>query len=1050
MPVDRPLPSFAERWLLCVVRYRIIVVLLTIACVAVGATLATRLQKDTSANAYIEPGNPALLYRERVIDGFGLKEPIVVVVRNTRDGILNEASLELVRTLVRRLEATPNIDADRIVSLVSQSGIVGGSEGLEIGPLLPDGDIDAATIARLRAIVDDVPLYDGTLISKDRSATIIVAELLDESMNAQSYRDVLALTASVAKPADAELFVAGAGAITGYFSSYIDRDAGRLVPFAALAITVILFCAFFTIRAALVPMAIAVATIVVTLGTMAASNIAFYAITNGMVVVLIGICVAEPMHVFGEYYALLRDRPGATNEELVLAALAGVWRPIALTSITTLGGFLSLWFTSTMPPIRYFGLFGAFGVLIAWILTVTFLPACMSLLRKRPSRRMRDAENPSGALDRLGAAVIAHPKSILAMACVVTGLALLGAAQVRVDHARIENFNASEPLYVADREINRTLAGTNQLDIVIESQEKDGVLAPDVLRRIERLQAFLTSMPEVGGTTSIADYLKQLNRALNANALAAWRIPDDPELIAQLMLTYQASAPPTELQSLIDTAGTSALVRAYLRADRWSAQRRVVRAAQGYIDREFAGSGAQATLTGRVMLDYEWVQSVASGHAWSVIVSTLTVLLMCIAMFRSVRDGLLCLAPLIVSVAGVYAVMGVADIWLGVATSMFASVAIGLGIDFAIHMVARARKAALMTDAVDAQLQYVYRSTGRAVLFNAAAVGIGFAVVTLSAAPPIRMFGVLVATAMVGAFVAALTVLPALLKVIGEHGARRRAALPSAPLRGTSLLAVIAALALAPATPGVRADDTGSAMAIMAEVANRPEGTSVDRVARIQLIDRHGGSREQVARALRKNVDDGRRMAIFYEAPANIRGTSFLVFDYPGEARENDQWLYLPALRKVRRVPASDRGDYFLGTDLTFDEIRNDNRVTMTDWVFVAAGDDSIEGVRCMLVDGATASERIARELGYGRARWCIDRSVKMARRVEYWDRNGRLLKTVTNSGIVQVDGIWTASRIDVTNHKTGHRTTIRFSDTRFNAELADSLFTQRQMERGL
>lgn len=1040
-------PSLVERWLKFVVRHRFLVLALVLLAIVGAGVAATRLHKDTTANAYIEPGNPALVYRERVIETFGLKEPLVVVVRSReRDGIFRADTLELVREIVHRLEKMPNVDTDRVVSLVSQSGIAGGPDGLAIGPLLPDGPIDAAAIAHLRRTVDATTLYDGTVISTDRTATVIVAELLDESKNAASYQDVLQLSRDVAKPGESEIFVAGAGAITGYFSSYIDRDAGRLVPFAALAITIVLFCAFFTIRAAVIPMLIAVATVVATLGAMAASGVAFYAITNGMVVVLIGICVAEPMHVFGEYYALLRGQPDAANGDLVVSALAGVWRPILLTSITTLGGFLSLWFTSTMPPIRYFGLFGAFGVLVAWVLTVTFLPAVMAMLRKRPSKRILSDASSHGLIGRIGDVVVAYPRSVLLTASVLTALALLAASQVRVDHARIENFNEGEAIHIADREINRTLAGTNQLDIVIESPRDDGVLTPDALRHMQALQAFLRSLQEVGGTTSIVDYVKQLNGAMHSDEPGSWRVPDDPQLIAQLMLTYQASAPPTEFQSLVDTTGSSALIRAYLRADRWSEQRRVVRATQQFVDREFAGSGLKATLTGRVMLDYEWVQSVASGHVWSVVVSTLTVLLMCIAIFRSIRDGLLCLAPLFVSVAGVYAVMGLADIWLGVATSMFASVAIGLGIDFAIHMVARAKKAASFTDDVDEQIRYVYRSTGRAVLFNATAVGIGFGIVTLSAAPPIRMFGVLVATAMVGAFFAAITVLPAILKLVAEREARRPGRV-SAAIANSVIMATVAAFAFLGIAPRAHAD---TANALMATVADRPEGASVDRIARIQLIDKRGAMREQVARAVRKNVDDGRRMAIFYQAPANIRGTAFLVFDYRDDAKDNDQWLYLPALRKVRRVPASDRGDYFLGTDLTFDEIRNDNRVTLTDWTFQAVGESEVDGERCTLVSGVAASDAIADELGYSRARWCIDRQAQLARRIEYWDRTGNALKTVRNRSIERIDGVWTASRIEVENHKTGHRTLIEFTDSKFNALLADGLFTQQQMERGL
>lgn len=1046
------------RWLRFVVDYRWLVLAVTFASLVAAGVLAGCLHKDTSANAYIEPGNPALLYRERVIDTFGLKEPVVIALRSNGDGgILTEDGLKSVRSLVERLEAVPNIDLDRITSLVSRSAIAGGVEGLEVSPLLPAGEVDAEMVRRVRDAVDASPLYDGTLVSKDRTATIIAAELLDEKLNAETYQAVLELSRSLPMAQDMEVFVAGAGAITGYFSSYIDRDAGRLVPFTALAVTIVLFCAFFTIRSAALPMFIAAATIVVTLGAMAASGVAFYAITNGMVVVLIGISVAEPMHLFGEYYSLLRERPHERNAALVIAAMQNVWRPIALTSLTTVVGFLSLWATSTMPPIRYFGLFGALGVAVAWVLTVSWLPAVMTLLSPKPSRLMQrvdsDIADPAGRMVlKLGSFVTRGPRAVLLVSSVLCGVALAAATLVRVDHARIENFNKSEPLYVADREINRTLAGTNHLDIVIEAGAADGILEPATLHKMEALQRYVQTLEGVGAVTSIVDYIKQLNRAVDGGGEASYIIPDDGSLIAQLMLTYQASAPPTEFQSLIDSANRTALVRVWLQADRWSEQRKVVLATRSYIEREFGSGPVTATLTGRVMLDYEWVQSVSSGHALSVIASTLSVLLMCIVIFRSFRDGLLCLAPLFVSVVLVYAVMGLFDIWLGVATSMFAAVAIGLGIDLAIHMVARARKAERMGLDTDAAIVYVYRSTGRAVLFNAAAVGLGFGILTLSAAPPIRMFGILVATAIVGAFVAALTVLPALLKVMGGSVPHPRRRVTDGPLEGVvPVVAVVIAIASAfHATPTRAAEADANADRIMQALAARPEGASADRTVRIKLIDRNGGVREQLARALRKNVTDGRRMAIFYLAPANIRGTSFLVFDYSAPDVANDQWLYLPALRKVRRIPAADRGDYFLGTDLTFDEIRNDNRVTLADWTFRRIGTDEVDGARCESVEGAAASEQIARELGYALARWCVDEQTLIARRIEYWDRSGSLLKTLANREPQLIDGVWSASRIEVKNHKTGHSTVLAFESSRFDGKVSDALLTPQQMERGL
>jgi outer membrane lipoprotein-sorting protein len=310
------------------------------------------------------------------------------------------------------------------------------------------------------------------------------------------------------------------------------------------------------------------------------------------------------------------------------------------------------------------------------------------------------------------------------------------------------------------------------------------------------------------------------------------------------------------------------------------------------------------------------------------------------------------------------------------------------------------------------------------------------------------MFGVLVSIAIAGAFVAALTVLPALLKLVGERSRSELPKVSTLSQRYAPLLAVAIGVWIASGATA-RAGEL-DADKIMAAVAAREEGDSVDRIAQIQLIDRHGVVREQVARAVRKNVADGRRTAIFYQSPANVRGTSFLVFDYRDPSHASDQWLYLPALRKVRRVPAADRGDYFLGTDLTYDEIRNDSRVTLEDWRFHLIDRSEVDGTACAVIEGTTVSEAVAKELGYSRANWWIDETSDMALRIEYWDRAGQLLKTVEHRDIRQISGIWSAMRIDVTNHKTGHRTRIDFRDVQFNQKLADTLFTQQQMERGL
>jgi len=237
---------------------------------------------------------------------------------------------------------------------------------------------------------------------------------------------------------------------------------------------------------------------------------------------------------------------------------------------------------------------------------------------------------------------------------------------------------------------------------------------------------------------------------------------------------------------------------------------------------------------------------------------------------------------------------------------------------------------------------------------------------------------------------------------------------------------------------------------IASNINARDEGVAVARTLTMELTDRRGKTRTRETRAFRKYYGKEKRTAIFYLAPQNIRDTAFLTYDYPDSNRDDDQWLYLPAMRKVRRISASDRGDYFLGTDLTYEDIKLETRVGTEDYVRKTIGEDEVDGHRCYLVESTPIDDETARELGYGKVQQCVDSEIWMVRRSEMWDVNMNPLKTVHVSDIRQVQGIWTQHRIEVENHKTGHRTVFTFSDVDYQAGVSDELFTQNALRRGL
>jgi len=270
------------------------------------------------------------------------------------------------------------------------------------------------------------------------------------------------------------------------------------------------------------------------------------------------------------------------------------------------------------------------------------------------------------------------------------------------------------------------------------------------------------------------------------------------------------------------------------------------------------------------------------------------------------------------------------------------------------------------------------------------------------------------------------------------------------PTSCRTLLRCLAAAAVLWGAASASAAELPDGDEVARRINARDEGVAVSRNARMEMTDRHGKTRVQETRSFRVYVGDEKRTVLFYLSPKNVKDTAFLTIDYPEPEHEDDQWLYLPALRKVRRISASDRGDYFLGTDFTYEDIKKETKVSIDDYRRRTLREDTVDGHPVIVVEDVPVSEEVARELGYGRVvRW-VDSEIWMSRRTEFWDVRDNLLKTIVTTDIREVQGIWTPHRLEVTNHKTGHSTILVFSDVDYTAEVDEELFTQQALRRGL
>lgn len=236
---------------------------------------------------------------------------------------------------------------------------------------------------------------------------------------------------------------------------------------------------------------------------------------------------------------------------------------------------------------------------------------------------------------------------------------------------------------------------------------------------------------------------------------------------------------------------------------------------------------------------------------------------------------------------------------------------------------------------------------------------------------------------------------------------------------------------------------------IFEKVNTRDDGEVLTRDMKITMSDKSGKSRVQNTHTYRRYYGKEKRAVIFYTDPANVKDTGFLTYDYPDPEKEDDQWLYLPALRRVRRISSSNRGDYYLGTDLTYEDIKLDTRLS-DEMSWTRVGEEDIKGVPCILIEGIPHTPEIAEELGYSKYHAWVDPSIWMVRKNTAWDTNGNSLKTVSWEDFIEVDGIWAVQRMFTENHKTGHSTIMEFSHIDFTTPIDDDKFTERALKRGV
>ncbi len=240
-----------------------------------------------------------------------------------------------------------------------------------------------------------------------------------------------------------------------------------------------------------------------------------------------------------------------------------------------------------------------------------------------------------------------------------------------------------------------------------------------------------------------------------------------------------------------------------------------------------------------------------------------------------------------------------------------------------------------------------------------------------------------------------------------------------------------------------------SALEIMQQVQQRDTGSSSTAEVEMTLISQNGSRRVRQLKLFSKTYELFTSRSIYFQAPADVHGTAFLIRDYKAADQEDEQWLYLPALRKTKRISTSDKGGAFMGSDLNYADMGSDS---LDESTYTLVKEDMVDGHPVWVIEAHPTTEEYALKKGYTKSLLLIRKDNYVIVRSVNWLLNSTRMRYMNVVELEKIDSIWAPTMVRIwttENRTTIHQTLLQTRNLRFNVDLSDDLFSLRQLETG-
>jgi predicted RND superfamily exporter protein len=536
-----------------------------------------------------------------------------------------------------------------------------------------------------------------------------------------------------------------------------------LTPIALGVIALLLVVLLRNLHCLAMPLAGVALSAVWTFGFMALQGVAVSMLTIIVPVLLIAVGTAYCLHICSEY--LTRARQAESAQAAVLATFSHMSFPVTLAVLTTIFGIGSLG-TNPITAIKEFAGFACFGIAALLVIILLFFPAVLAIVPLPKNRRGDRSAGPEHWIDRLLSRIVElnlnHQKACLLSIGIVTATCVAGLFFIRVETNPVAFFKANTSVSRNFHKIYKEMSGSFPIHVVMSGPTEDYFENPSNVADLARLQTFLISLEGVDKTISFADYLKLVNYTYHRFDPAFYVLPEDPYETRMLVNNFKILLGNDLLKTFVSSDMRQANI---LLLTHIASSRQFLKTKKAILNHVTADQEKAVTwdVTGLGVVTAASSHLLTMGQVKSLAVSLVLIHLVMVLLFLSVKVGLIAVIPNLFPIVVNFGIMGWFGIPLSAATSLIASIAIGLAVDDTIHYLVRYNSEFKKDLDKDRAMRTTLMAVGRPIIFTSLTIGIGFSVLLFSHFQPTAIFGLLMMITMTCALVGDLILLPTLM-----------------------------------------------------------------------------------------------------------------------------------------------------------------------------------------------------------------------------------------------------------------------------------------------